>query len=652
MGRVAHLRVDVPDDVVKYRPDIDGLRAVAVLAVVAYHAFPAWVRGGFVGVDVFFVISGYLITGIIAAGLRGGRFSFTEFYARRVRRIFPALALVLTASLAAGWFLLFADDYVALGRHVAGGAGFVANLTLWGEAGYFDAAADTKPLLHLWSLGIEEQFYLVWPLLLFLAWRQPVSLFAVTGLILALSFALNVRSVRLDVVAAFYSPVTRFWELLVGGALACAADARLRRAWREGGAALGLGLIAIAVTMLDAGRLFPGLWALLPTLGAALVIAAGPDTWVNRAVLSNRGMVGVGLISYPLYLWHWPLLSFARIAAGETPPAAARLALVLASIGLAWATFEIVEKPIRYGHRRDRFVPVLGTAMAVVLASGLVLYRSDGFVERAVNRSDQAHFLQYYDRMHKQGLSEAYWQACDFMDWPTGATRTHIDASCTQAGERATVLLWGDSYAQALSLGLRTVLPAGIRLAQVTASLCRPSFDDIDPHVPDGRCPRANAFAADSVKALEPDLVVLAQMNRHEDTDWAGMAGRILALGAKRVVLVGPVPRWLPSLPEVVTTRYWGTDYSRVSHGLDPDALAADLALTARAYDPRLLTYVSVIGRLCDPRGCVAVVPRSNDQALIALDAGHLTPKGSVFVAERVLRPYLRGVAEGLGAPR
>src|SRR3954470_14044785 len=167
-----------------YRADIDGLRAVAVLAVVGFHAFPAWVRGGFVGVDVFFVISGFLISGIIFAALEQARFSFREFYARRIRRIFPALLLVLVTAFVVGWFVLFADRFAAVGKHIAGGAAFISNFVLWREAGYFDSASETKPFLHLWSLGVEEQFYLVWPVVAWLAWKRRLDLLAVTLVVL------------------------------------------------------------------------------------------------------------------------------------------------------------------------------------------------------------------------------------------------------------------------------------------------------------------------------------------------------------------------------------------------------------------------------------------------------------------------------------
>ncbi len=627
----------------KYRADIDGLRAMAVLAVVAYHAFPTRVPGGFVGVDVFFAISGYLISGLILEALAANRFSVTGFYARRARRIFPALALVLAAVFGAGWFLLFADDFAVVGRHIAGGAGFVANLVLWREAGYFDAAAETKPLLHLWSLGIEEQFYLLWPALLVLGWRRRIHPLVMSVTVLVASFLFSVWTVRVDRVEAFYSPATRLWELLLGGALASAAGAaRPRGAWREAGAGAGLALILAGLLMISPDRVFPGLWVLLPTGGACLLIACGPEARVNRTLLSNPVLVWVGLISYPLYLWHWPLLAFARIAYASTPPASVRLALVAGSLALAWITFEVIEKPVRRGAAGWLAVPALCVAMTAVAAVGLSVQAAEGYVDRPVNRSDQAHFLQYYDRLHRRGLAEAYRAECDFMEWGTEAVRDAVSPSCTEPGERRTVFLWGDSYAQALSLGIRSVLPGDSRLAQVATSGCRPSFDDIDSAVPGGRCRRANTYAVERIRALRPAVVVVAQMARHEQTDWRLLADRILALGAARVVVVGPSPRWSPSLPEVVAGRYWGRRYDRVREGLDLTATAVDHTLGSVAFDGRRVAYVSLVDSLCDADGCLAVVaPGARD--LIAVDSGHLSPKGSVFVVRRALAPYLAG---------
>jgi peptidoglycan/LPS O-acetylase OafA/YrhL len=215
-GRLSDKHLTKP----KYRADIDGLRAIAVLSVVGFHAFPHLIRGGLIGVDIFFVISGFLISTIVFDSLDRKCFSFAEFYSRRIRRIFPALIVVLIASCAFGWFALLADEYKQLGKHIAAGAAFVSNFVFWNESGYFDNAAASKPLLHLWSLGVEEQFYLVWPLLLWVAWQKRFNLLIIAVLVAVISFALNAQGIGKDAVATFYSPQTRFWELMVGSMLA------------------------------------------------------------------------------------------------------------------------------------------------------------------------------------------------------------------------------------------------------------------------------------------------------------------------------------------------------------------------------------------------------------------------------------------------
>lgn len=637
-----------------YRRDIDGLRGLAVIAVVLFHAFPTVVPGGFVGVDVFFVISGFLITRIIATGLLNGTFTFADFYARRIRRIFPALAVVLIATFAAGWFLLYAAGLDRLARHIAAGVMFALNLLLRWESGYFDASGDTKPLLHLWSLGIEEQFYLAWPLLMYAAWRRRLSLAWLAVALTAASFLFNIYQTRTDLTGPFYSPLTRVWELLAGALLVLVTASmwpRLSSLWlrvvpewvrsADLRAAVGLGLIVLAAFSLDRTSQFPRWLALLPVVGTALLLAAGPDAWINRTVLSRRLMVFAGLISYPLYLWHWPLLSFARIAMGETPSVGVRLILVLASVVLAWLTFVWIETPVRFGIARKRAVPVLVSSMAVILACSVATWWTGGWPERRVNRSTQAAFLEYYDRMRRVGIAAAYRAECDFMDWRNSETRPSLAASCTTAGTRETWLLWGDSYAQALSAGLRAIAPDGTAVAQVATSACRPSLGDRDAEIAGGRCVRANAFALQSIAELRPAVVVLAQMANHLQTDWAALADRLLSLGVGRVILVGPVPRWHPSLPEIVAKQYWDAPVDRITHGLEAKVADTDRALAAQVRGIRGLTYASVVDRLCNADGCLAVLPGSTERDLLTFDTGHLTPKASVYVAEDLLRPLL-----------
>jgi peptidoglycan/LPS O-acetylase OafA/YrhL len=377
-----------------YRADIDGLRAVAVLTVIAYHAFPQWARGGFIGVDVFFTISGFLISTIIFKGLADDKFSFTDFYSRRIRRIFPALIAVLAVCLAFGWFVLLPHEYKQLAKHVVGGATFISNFLLWQESGYFDNTADTKPLLHLWSLGIEEQFYILWPALLWLAYRFKVNALWIIVTIGFCSFVLNIHQVRADEIATFYSPQTRIWELLIGAGLAYLlsyspkkiiqwasdADTLLGRKILANLCSLtGLVAICVGLALIMRGRHFPGVWPLLPAGGAALLILGGTDAWINKKILANRALVWIGLISFPLYLWHWPLLSFARIIEGEVPSNFVRSIAVLLSIVFATLTYWLIEKPLRFGTHAKLKTAGLLIGMTAIASFAYAVYVNDGF---------------------------------------------------------------------------------------------------------------------------------------------------------------------------------------------------------------------------------------------------------------------------------
>ena len=415
-------RVDQTNPVhrLDYRPDIDGLRAVAVLAVIGFHAFPTWIRGGFVGVDVFFVISGYLISTILFTGIEGGSFRFSQFYVRRIRRIFPALIVVLLGCLAAGWLVLFSIEYMALGKHAAGSAGFVSNFVLWNEAGYFDKAAATKPLLHIWSLGIEEQFYVIWPLLLYLTWKRRAATLTLLVLLLVVSFAFNVRSIHADPAADFYSPLTRFWELMAGALLAYLSlhlydlDGIFHKLPRPAlhvadavaapgsiasnvVAVAGLALIVATVMTFDETREFPGWWALLPVIGTCLLLASGPLTWINDKLLATRVLVAIGLISYPLYLWHWPLLSFIRIVDGRAPSAIAATLAIISSFALAWLTYLVIERPLRFGKSAQIKAVILFVAMALTGSAGYLVYANKGFAFRNASAEDIVAAAQDYE---------------------------------------------------------------------------------------------------------------------------------------------------------------------------------------------------------------------------------------------------------------
>src|SRR5438045_534304 len=366
-----------------YRPDVDGLRGIAVVPVVLYHYGVPGFGGGFVGVDVFFVISGYLITELIYAEMRAGRFSIVHFYERRIRRIFPALFALLFFVTIAASVLLFPRDLRQYAKSLWATAVFGSNFSFWRQAGYFDTAADLKPILHTWSLAVEEQFYLVWPAILFglvylgravSRWRMIV----VICTILVLSLAESVRELQSAPTAAFYLLPSRMWELMLGAVLAVADLPRTGSLMiRNALATAGLVLIAWAVCTYNADTPFPALAAVAPCLGAALLIYTGEEggTAPSR-ILSTGFLVFVGLISYSLYLWHWPLYVFARyyIDRPLSPPLA--ITLMLVSVLLGWLSYRFVEQPFRarkafFSGRR--LFAMAGAAIAFATAAGIVV---------------------------------------------------------------------------------------------------------------------------------------------------------------------------------------------------------------------------------------------------------------------------------------
>jgi peptidoglycan/LPS O-acetylase OafA/YrhL len=433
----------------KYRPDIDGLRAIAVLAVVLFHAFPALIPGGFIGVDIFFVISGFLITGILARELEHGKFTFGGFYARRIRRIFPSLLLVMAACLAFAWFALFPDELKQLGLHLAGGAGFVSNLVLWQEVGYFDRGADAKPLLHLWSLAIEEQFYIVWPVVLLLASKMRLKLLLVSAALALLSFAVNVAGIAAFPDATFYSPASRAWELLLGAVLACSVHRKQAFAALaispNARSAAGALLLAIGLALITREHQFPGWYALLPAVGTLLMLGAGPQAWFNRIVLSNRLLVWFGLISYPLYLWHWPLLSFAHIVESGTPAPQLRAGLVVLAIALAWLTWRFVERPLRFGRGRYN-VAMLAGLMVALAAAGGHLWNHGGMPDRDAivdNARHQKSLVMVEDTQNAAACKKRY-----------GFDSMYKYCLLARPGDAPTAVLIGDSHAYHVVAGL------------------------------------------------------------------------------------------------------------------------------------------------------------------------------------------------------
>ena len=375
----------------KYRPDIDGLRAIAVLSVIGFHGFPHLVPGGFCGVDIFFEISGYLISFIILKGLTDGTFSLWGFYARRIKRIFPALSVVLLATLIIGELVLLPDEFQYLGLHTALAGGFVLNWELY-QALHWYFGAMTTPLIHLWSLGVEEQFYLLWPLLLAAFWKMPKACGWLTAVVVMLSFAYNIEIIDHDPLAAFYLPMSRLWELGTGGLLAYVEhqggkakayeyhpSSTRRLFWRcvlnrDVSGAIGAVLIITSFFTLHGSHPYPGWRALAPVAGSLLLISAGPNSRINKHILSSKGMIWVGLLSYPLYLWHWPCLAFAHILWPYGAGSLLSFGAILVAVGAAYLTYRYVELPIRSYKRNIQVVACLCVAILICSSAGYLSF--------------------------------------------------------------------------------------------------------------------------------------------------------------------------------------------------------------------------------------------------------------------------------------
>jgi peptidoglycan/LPS O-acetylase OafA/YrhL len=434
-----------------YRPDIDGIRALAVLAVVLFHYRVPGFSGGFVGVDVFFVISGYLITSLIRKEMGEGRFSLRQFYERRIRRIFPALFAMLAIATVAAAVLFFPVSFLNYGKSLLATAFFSANFEFWREAGYFDVSADQKPLLHLWSIAVEEQFYLVFPaLLLWIGARSKARLSLAVGVIFAASLIFSVWSAHHARTAGYYLLPSRMWELMLGALLAVGAvnfPTRIRL--HHFAATAGLALIGYSVFRYSHSTPFPGAAALIPCAGTALIIAAGEGAVVNRA-LSLRPVVFVGLISYSLYLWHWPIYVFGRAALFRAPAPLETALLIGLSFVLAVLSWQFVERPFRnrtFRWPRPALFRGAGIAIATTAACAALLVFGQGWPQRF---SPEIRTILAEASDHEPRIRQCFGLTADDV-------RKGRLCSIGAKVEQASFLLWGDSHADALIPAVQSV---------------------------------------------------------------------------------------------------------------------------------------------------------------------------------------------------
>jgi peptidoglycan/LPS O-acetylase OafA/YrhL len=626
-----------------YREDIDWLRAIAVLAVVAFHFEAPAVFGGFVGVDIFFVISGYLITGIIRSEVKSGTFSFALFYERRVRRLLPALYLMVALTAIPSFHYLLTSERLEFFRSIAAVVTFTSNFFFWLQTGYFDHAAVEKPLLHTWSLAVEEQFYLGLPQLLWALLRNRpggrMLLPMLLGALALASFALSVWQMRSGRSAdAFFMSPPRAWEFLIGGLVATEDFPVLRHALaRRIVRGIALVLIAIPIFALRQGPGFPGFNALAPCIGAALFIWSGLG--VSTQKRSRYSPLNVakffGQISYSLYLWHWPLFAFARFSkTGLVLAPLDKIALFALAVAISYLSWRFVEQPFRVAS----LVPTRRAAFRVTgLATAVLLAGSAGgmFASRAPSDADRAAIaLEAYDNYDVRPV----YRAGSCFRYDGGAVD---EASCLAAvAGKQSALLWGDSYAAQYYHGLsRAIDPERVNLLQADQAACMPTSSAERQGYP--ACHSFATHMSAYFRDHRPDLVIMS-------ADWleysrpprfgsmiADLQQTISQLNGAGipVVLLGPAVQYKARLPSMLMRAHLRNLDPAAEDFVLPDIFALDEMMKAALPAHDGFSYVSVLDAVCPARRC----PLTADGAALAWDHAHLTAEGSIYVSNRLV---------------
>ncbi|WP_076072100.1 acyltransferase family protein [Sphingomonas montana] len=611
----------------KFRQDIEGLRALAVVPIVMFHAGISRLAGGFVGVDIFFVISGFLITTIITRELAAGQFSIATFYQRRITRIFPALFVLLLVTLAVGCATMLPGELAALGGSALAATGFVSNIFFWFETDYFDAAADAKPLLHTWSLAVEEQFYILYPLLLiFVARHMAGRLRQILWGVVALSFVIGAVMVTRSPAAAFYLLPARTWELALGGLVAAGGFPTIARPRIRGVmAAIGLALVLIGLVAIRESMAFPVPWAVLPCLGAALMIAYGQDSMVGR-LLSVAPARWIGRISYSLYLWHWPIITFYRLETGFALGRGESIFLIALSVGAAFASYFLVERPVldRFRHGATRPILLVGTAgLAAMLAAALVVtLMSDRWRSWPPAALQMAGYADYRDRPeypYQFRRGECF----------RGEGEPFRPERCLAlSADRPNVVVLGDSHAAQYWRAIALRYPS-LNVMQANASGCRPTLGGRGA----ARCREVMDYVLGPLLATRRvSTVVLA--GRWTATDLSVLGATIAHIRASgaRPIVIGPTVEYDAIFPLLLARQIARGTPQAIHRNRQADRVALD-ARMARSVPAAGGDYISVYRILCPAKRCRLTTPSG---APMQFDYGHLTLAAARWVVDRM----------------
>jgi peptidoglycan/LPS O-acetylase OafA/YrhL len=616
-----------------WRTHIDGLRAISVMAVLLYHTDSGLLSGGFVGVDVFFVISGFLISRVIYADIESsGLFHFGYFYERRARRIIPVLVVVTLAVLTVGWLFYLPDAFSQLAQSAIYSVGFAANIFFYLHSDYFSPAASTQPLLHYWSLGVEEQFYIVFPLLVWglMKWAPRYTTAVVAALAL-ISLAASEYSLGNYTSAAFYLAPLRAWELLAGSLVAIRSFPFPNRPLiREILAAIGLLLIGYAVFQYDDGLRFPGIHAAVPVVGAAtILLACEPgETRVGR-LLSLRPLRWVGLWSYSIYMVHWPLIVFGRMIYPDTTSKIFTPAVFILSIGLGLLSYEIVERPFRGGK------PLLGrkgvlfgaaAALAVIALACQVTIVEGGFAYRLSPDAKRLLAFNNYDPRAVFRMGQCFMQP--EQGW------NEIDKRFCLPTQHPLVLLWGDSHLADLNDAIREVVkPKYASVAMVTASNCPPMLG-IDVGAPRPNCKPINDALAQWVKNNKPEQIVLSALWPLDRWDHLDQTVALAKSVGAHVTIIGQAPFYSENVPSLLARRRQSGDQGSLSRtDLTEMAKQGDDLIEHRYDGDPAVTYISLWQGFCGGLHCPMLTP---DGTPVEFDQNHFTSQGAAFAISKI----------------
>ncbi|WP_145531632.1 acyltransferase family protein [Yersinia kristensenii] len=626
-----------------FRKDINGLRAFAVTIVVLYHFGVYGFSGGFSGVDIFFVISGYLMTRIIFSRVQSGNFSLLGFYVARAKRIIPALLALCLALSAYGWYNLIPSEYAKLGNDIYYSSIFYSNVNYFLSTNYFDAVLGGSWLLHTWSLSVEWQFYIIYPIIVYLAYKitgKNTKYFLV--LLLLLSLAISVYYSESNKTAAFYLLQSRAWEMLLGG-MAFLFKLNINARNRKVLSIASLTILVYCTIFYNSSMSWPGYAAILPTLATALIINLNSNL---DFAFNNKPTQKIGEISYSIYLWHWPVVvvigSWGLIADVQY-----KIIGIISSIIFGVASYYAIETPARNVKLKNNIallIIYLGLCYSMAMV-GKSIFDSAGYdiPTRPSASSEKAKFLEKYTKMH-YFLKEVYMVECDFYDGSTQKHKEFISNSCTsRQGSDKSIFLWGDSHAQALSYGIRKTLHSNYDFYQVATSDCRPSLaDSTKERISniDNACKQSNLYALKKIYELKPDVVVIAQQADHEKTDWVRISNELLSYGVKKVVIVGPTIQWNAALPQIIYNSFWND-----KSGMLPMSYVKESVFKTndimKSFNDRITSYsyVDSISKMCIGDRCIYRFKGIDE--INQFDSSHLTKSGSIEFSKIILNNYI-----------